>query len=459
MKPAGKPRRREWLYSLALVVAIPLLITGATVWLTSSIKSDFDQELRRKADLANQVFGASVTSTLATTAPEQAPERVQALIDKARLQAPDIEQLSVSLPDEAGYRVVASSDPAKPGQPDSSLQTRLAWSKNQSIASLIAAGEAQTRQWQVATPLQAADGSLVAVSVMRVSLAASDALINATLQRAMLGLGVMLAIIIALLLHHFRFVQYAELFRQQRELAQMKDDFISVATHELKAPLSVIKGYISMALEEKPAPVIKQYLATGLEQTDRLGRLVKDLLDVSRLEQGRTKYNLVPVTLPDIISPLVETFTPRAKTKGLALDYRPNAQLPPVLADPDRVSEIVTNLIDNAIKYSVSGTIAISHQVLSEGPVRVLTTTVADTGIGLTPEEQARLFQRFYRARNADTAAIAGTGLGLWIIQEYAKAMGGHIGVQSQKGQGSQFTVTLPLAPDTQPAAVTPPPR
>src|SRR5262249_22228345 len=101
---------------------------------------------------------------------------------------------------------------------------------------------------------------------------------------------------------------------------------------------------------------------------------------------------------------------------------------------------IFTNLIDNAIKYSRAGTVTVAHAV-GQGTV---TTTVTDTGIGMTPEEQSRLFQRFYRAKNVDTANIEGTGLGLWIIKQYAQKMGGDITVRSEKGKGSTFSVTLP---------------
>lgn len=243
-----------------------------------------------------------------------------------------------------------------------------------------------------------------------------------------------------MLINHFRFVQYAELFRQQKELDQMKDDFISIATHELKAPMTVIKGYLSMVLESKLADDTRGMVKIAFDQTDRLGRLVADLLDVSRLEQGRTKFNLASVGLPATIAPMMGVFEVKAKDKNLGLHYQPPADLPNVTADPDRLSEIFTNLIDNAIKYSQTGTVTVQHTVTPS----YIETSVTDTGIGMTPDEQSRLFQRFYRAKNADTNNIPGTGLGLWIIKQYIEHMGGTITVQSQKGHGSTFTVSLP---------------
>jgi signal transduction histidine kinase len=197
-----------------------------------------------------------------------------------------------------------------------------------------------------------------------------------------------------------------------------------------------------MVLEMQLAKEAHDQLQIAFDQTDRLGRLVTDLLDVSRIEQGRTKYNLSSINLPSVIQPMMLNFEIKAKAKVLKLEYQPQADLPAVMSDPDRVSEIFTNLIDNAIKYSRTGTIAITHLV---EPAAV-TTIVADTGIGMTPDEQGRLFQRFYRARNDDTKEIAGTGLGLWIIKQYIEHMGGTIQVESEKGKGTRFLVNLPRA-------------
>ncbi len=438
-------QQRELAYSLFLIILIPACVVGSTVWLTSQMKQNFDQELRRKANLANEVFGVSAANALTANPTKQAAVVLQSLIDQTLPQAPEIARLSVSVPQASGFQTIATSEAGRTGQPDPSIQTSVAWSKQQPVASLIAAGESGTRQWLVATPVFNRSGQPIAITTMNVSLAASDTLMSTTLRNSAIILSVILAAIILLLINHFRFVEYAELFRKQKDLDQMKDDFISIATHELKAPMTVIKGYISMALEEKPPKAVADMLMTAFDQTNRLGRLVADLLDVSRLEQGKTKFALSPVDLAESIGPLISVFEVKAVEKQLKLSYEPSAVLPPVLADADRVSEIFTNLIDNAIKYSRTGTVTITHQTDAAS----VSTIVADTGIGLSADEQSHLFQRFYRARNADTAEIAGTGLGLWIIKQYAERMGGTIRVESQTGKGSRFILTLPRAGTT----------
>jgi len=435
-------QRKEFAYSLLLIILIPASIIGSTLWLTSQVKSNFDQELRRKANLANEVFGVSVANALAANPTKQAGGVLDQLITQTLPHAPEIDRLIVSVPQGGDFQIISSSESGRVGQSDENIQTKLAAAHAQPVASLVARGEAGTREWMVATPVIDNSGRLIAVTTMNVSLAAADALMSETLRTSNIILAVILAVTILLLLNHFRLVQYAELFRKQKELDQMKDDFISIATHELKAPMSVIKGYISMALEEKPAKMVTEMLTTAFEQTNRLGRLVNDLLDVSRIEQGKTKYHLSAVDLGGVIKPLITVYQVKAQEKNLKLNYQPPEGLPAASGDVDRVAEIFTNLIDNAIKYSKTGTVTVSHQVTE----KTIATTISDTGIGMTPDEQTKLFQRFYRVRNADTAEISGTGLGLWIIRQYAERMGGSISAESQKGQGARFTVTLPRA-------------
>ena len=435
-------QRREVIYSATLIIFIPLSITLGALWLTSQIKAGLDQELRTKANLANQIFGVSVTQAYSAGVTPSANKVVQALVEQTVSAAPEIDSLSVSVPSGGSFTTIANSDTTNINTPDTSIQTSLAFTKQVPIASLISAGEGGSREWLVATPITNSVGKIIAVSNIWVSLKEADAQMNSTLIETAIGLAILDFVIVLLLIHHFRFVQYADLFRKQKELDQMKDDFISIATHELKAPMTLIKGYLSMALENSLPKEPRGMIQIAFDQTDRLGRLVTDLLDVSRIEQGRTKYNLTSVNLPDTIAPMLGTFEVKAQDKHLDLKYDQLKDLPLALADPDRVSEIFTNLIDNAIKYSRAGSVRISHSLTDTQVV----TTVADTGIGMSLDEQARLFERFYRARNDDTKDIAGTGLGLWIIKQYVDHMNGTITVQSTKGKGTNFIVALPRA-------------
>ena len=434
-------QRRELAYSIFLIIIIPASMIGSTLLLTQRVKDNYDLELRRKANLANEIIGVQVSAIMSANTNAQATPLLQSLINQTRAQVPELDEVTVTTPGIDSLVILASSKLTKIGQNDTSPQSQFAYSQQGPVASIVSSDEGSSRDWLVATPVYNRTGTLLAITSARVSLAAADASMNATLRTSYLLLGGIIVGVILLLLNHFKFVEYAELFRKQKELDQLKDDFISIATHELKSPMSVIKGYISMSLEEKLPKTAKDMLTVALDQTDRLARLVRDLLDVSRLEQGKTIFAISSFELPKIIVQIVSVYQAKAEEKKLILEYTPG-EVPFVTADLDRAQEVFTNLIDNAIKYSRTGTVTVSHSLT---PTSVIT-TIKDTGIGMTPDEVSRLFARFYRARNADNADIEGTGLGLWIIKQYIEKMGGTITVESEKGVGSSFIVSLPLA-------------
>ena len=178
------------------------------------------------------------------------------------------------------------------------------------------------------------------------------------------------------------------------------------------------------------------------------------MLNVSRIEQGKVSYNLEAVNVSEIIVRVSRQYKERAKEKGLQLSYEVPQEDYIISVDRGRFLEIMTNLIDNAVKYSKKGTITVFHKVEND----MIKTVVRDTGVGMSAKERENLFKRFYRIRNQETADISGTGLGLWIIKQYIEAMEGHIYVDSLQGVGSEFTVEFPLTASkpSQPASSTP---
>jgi len=230
-----------------------------------------------------------------------------------------------------------------------------------------------------------------------------------------------------------------------KEADQMKSDFLSVATHELKAPTSEIKGYTSNVMDGMFGEVtdeMKDNLQEVISQADRLTGLVQDLLNVSRIEQGRIKIEPQSMNPFDVVTKIIKRYQKTAQDKGLSISYEPPETTVFILADPGRYEEIMTNLIDNAVKYSEQGSVHVAHQIEK----KIIKTTVRDTGIGMSAKDRERLFSRFYRVKNDKTAKISGTGLGLWIIRQYIEKMGGKIYVDSIEGEGTKFTVELPRA-------------
>lgn len=437
--------RLEFYYSIFILVIIPVLITANTLLLVVSVRRSFDTELRRKADLANTIIGTLIADQL------EDPSAVQAIIVSIVKEKPELKRITIAIPTSKNgeFRTIAANDATLIGQETSNLQFAVVSSRNQSVAQLIKDSADGSRLWSVVSPLRTNGNQVSGVLSTDVSLQEADALISNALLKSLVIVFVTMLVVVLLLLNHFRFVQYAMLFRKLKEVDQLKNDFLSVATHELKTPMAIIKGNIENIIDGLSGNVddkAKETLRGMSHETDRLNNLVNDLLNVSRLEQGRVSYDIKPVDLRPIIENVVSQLTPKAQAKNLTLHYeQPNGSCV-VLADEGRAIEIMTNIIDNAIKYSRRGAVTIAHKLSDDKVI----TTVRDTGIGMTADERDKLFTRFYRIKNENTRGIAGTGLGLWIVKQYVEHMKGTINVESLEGVGSEFVITFPRNMDTQ---------
>ena len=231
---------------------------------------------------------------------------------------------------------------------------------------------------------------------------------------------------------------------QQKEIEQLQRDFVSIVSHELRAPLTAIKGFAKTLVvkDEELAPATRrEFLSTVNEQAERLARLVDDLLQVSRIDSKRVRVEWTEVAVDELVRNLMSQFHSKWGARRILIDAEPH--LPFVRADSSKLEEVLINLIDNAIKYSPEGT-----------PVRVTARTVGDEvevdvedrGIGIAPEDVAQLFQKFQRITTPATRDIGGTGLGLYIVKGLVEAHGGRVWVESIPGAGSTFAFTLPRA-------------
>lgn len=238
---------------------------------------------------------------------------------------------------------------------------------------------------------------------------------------------------------------FNNMMRGLKRLQELKDEFVFVAAHELRTPVTAIRGYISLALDskEKIAEEVRKFLGEVKKASDRLNQLVNDLLQIARSEAGRLEIRVAPIDITEPINSVLSELKPLADEKSIKITYEPGKTVPKILADPQRLKEVMVNLIGNAIKYSPSGRdVAVSHDI--EGSE--LITHVADTGFGISKEAQKRLFEKFYRVQTDKTANITGTGLGLFIVKQIIEKMNGKIWVESEEGKGSVFSFSLPIA-------------
>ena len=225
----------------------------------------------------------------------------------------------------------------------------------------------------------------------------------------------------------------------------VRDDFLSIASHELRTPLTALKGQVQLAerrLRRGTVAQVPELIEQAERQVDRLTKLVNTLLDVSRIVGGRFALETEPVPLRPLLAHAVELT--RAAEPGRSIELLLPDTSPILMGDADRLELVFINLLENARKYSPADT---TIHVRLEARDETVTVSVRDEGVGIPPEEQARIFERFRRASNIDPG-IAGMGLGLYIAHEIVRAHGGQLGVESTPGAGSTFRVTLPRLRD-----------
>jgi len=228
-------------------------------------------------------------------------------------------------------------------------------------------------------------------------------------------------------------------------------EFISTASHEMRTPVAAIEGYIGLALNPETATLderARSYVNKAHESLQHLGRLFKDLLDVSKIDDNRINYIPKVTNIMNLVEDIVDGLKAKANEKKLELIFLPKPDnsgrfVVPVYyvnLDPDIIREVVGNLIENAIKYSAAGNIEV-NVVASDEKVKI---SVKDSGIGISEEDIPHLFQKFYRVNNSETNQIGGTGLGLYLSKKLTERLGGQITVASQYHKGSVFTIELP---------------
>jgi len=246
-----------------------------------------------------------------------------------------------------------------------------------------------------------------------------------------------------------------------QELDRQKTEFLSIASHQLRTPLSIIKGYIELIEDGafgKPTKKMNKTLNDMDESNERLIKLVDEFLNITRIEQGRTKFTYEYYDLNEIIESTMKELHGKAEDKGLKLSFTPNKTLEKIYLDEEKIRNVVFNFIDNAIKYSEKGVVRINLSGDKSGA----SVFVKDNGFGFGKEDEANFFQKFYRGKNVIGTNVNGTGLGLFVCRKFIETHGGRVWAHSEGlGKGSEFGFwipkkALPVAEITTPEIVIP---
>lgn len=444
-------------YGLALIVLIPLVMVFGTITIIDRYSRTINVTLQRQALLVGRVFGASVWQE------GLAPAVLQQRVAAVGAANSDILGLQVFLPrDDGSFTVLASLDPELVDSMVSSPYYTLAWrqAEREGLATdylgtpplgVRPGAATDGRYWLVSMPLFGdSDGDghrqRAALLSLQLSSAVVDQQADASWRSAMFGLAISVLLTVLFLAAATRLWSYVSLYRKIKEVDQMKDEFISMASHELRTPITAIRGYASMALAGDFGALpdkLRQGMQRVGDASNRLGELVEDLLNVSRIEQRRIEVRLQPVDAVATTVSVVEDLRPTAVQKQLALEVVHHQPTVNVTADPDRLKQVLINIIGNAIKYTPRGSVSVTVGARDDdsGFIRV-----KDTGFGISATDQQRLFTKFFRAASDETRSIPGTGLGLWITKQLVELMKGKITLESIEGTGTQVTVIFPQA-------------
>ncbi|MDD5040245.1 MAG: HAMP domain-containing sensor histidine kinase [Patescibacteria group bacterium] len=445
----------QLVYGLILLILVPAALLVITLVFTSNMQKVMNQELLRKADMANKLVSAQIPALITDQ------QALQSYIERTKSLHEDIHSIDILVPEGANFKIVASLDKKQIGVISKFTNNTIAWQREELIAFETTSNALSTEDemkmsdqhfWVVVNPIKNSDGVKTAIVAIKLSSSIIDELTSDYTTRSVIIVVAAAIVIILLLLNNTRLFQYSILFRRLKEVDQMKDEFISMASHELRAPITGIRGYLQMITDGSfgalPAEANAK-LHMVLQESNRLHDLVEDLLEVSRIEQGRIKLTMAPYELKLLAESVVMTFEQQAKEKNLKLSVQMPTDIPKIFVDEARFKQIIVNLVSNAIKYTPKGSVAISAELVrgKEDSVKI---KVADTGMGMSAKDREHLFEKFYRVRNEKTDKITGTGLGLWITKQVVELMKGEIYVDSIENVGTQVTILLPPHKDKQ---------
>ncbi len=424
-------------YPIVIIFFIPSLLVFNTVWNLRSFGRDINFLIRHHALGIAETLKPNVLDNIGNL------DVLRNTLEKTVNSNSDIFDISILYQENKKINLVISSSLNYETEDFSNLGlNQLSLSFNEPFAGLSYDPKAGMNLWNVSVPLGEVSGKNY-IMFLKLKVDKVDQILQRTSKDSYLVLFLLILFALALLINHFIFYQKAQKVRQLEEVDKLKDEFLSMAAHELRTPITALVGYLDL-LQKKISPQEAQKIVSDISLlqslTDDLRNLIEDLLDVSRIEQGRLTYELTEVDVNKVIQDVIATMKSSADAKGLIINYQ-EENLPVVKTDRNRLRQIITNLLGNSIKYTLEGNIEISARKRD----KFIEIAVKDTGIGIPPDEIVKLFSKFHRVQDKKTENVRGTGLGLWITKKIVEALGGRISVESIYGSGSRFSFTIPV--------------
>lgn len=360
-------------------------------------------------------------------------------LDKITVQNPDIVDYKISIQKGGHISPLVAKDPAQIDkiQKDENLYINSSLRTDESL--IFEFTENSVRTWSAYRAIKAPDNQIYFLYT-KISLGEIDNLFTSREHKAYYSLFFVYLFVIVLAYWHIKLTDYRYLYLESKKASELKDLFTNMITHELRTPLTAIVGYASLLDEKITDPQEKVQVNRIEESGKNLLETVNDLLDVARIQSGKLAFKKASVDITTTVKEVLSQLEIIASTKNITLTSEGTEVEHILQTDEKRLHQVLTNLITNAIKYTPQGEIAVSINDIHTG----LEIRVKDTGMGISADDQQKLFAPFFRVESTDVSKITGTGLGMWITKELVDLMGAKIGVESIKGVGTHVVIVFP---------------
>lgn len=423
----------QLLMTLLLIIVIPIAFLVSGQQFLNAARGNQETLEKDRIGMLHDVLGTFITVVQVNQS------LVQREIERIKLLNPDIIEFSIGKEEGVSVKILASIATeeinSNAENPDLYRTSNISPS-----SSLIFSSSAQgVRYWHGYRLVRAESGEHYYIYT-KTSLAHIDALFASRIQTAYIWLLGILAVVLLLVVRHVRLIDYAYLYSETKKANEMKDLFTNMIAHELRAPLTAMRGYASMIREKQGVEPEIQKNATNIETAaGRLVLIVSDLLDVARIHSGKLAVNNARTNIHPLINSVIDALQVSAHEKSIQISGESISDVY-INVDEKRLHQALTNLVSNSIKYTKAGKILVSLQEKNDR----IEIRVKDTGMGISAENQKNLFAPFFRVENAEVSATVGTGLGMWITKQLIELMRGSIAVESIQGVGTHIVVTLP---------------
>jgi signal transduction histidine kinase len=422
----------QLVFVFALLIVIPIIFLYSGQQFLDAGRANQDRLQKDKIGVLHDVFGSLIVASGFDSGV------MQTEIDRLSRLNYDIVDFRVSVIRADQVTPIAALKRDKIGQFEQNTDLFYAATADLDQSLIFEVNTGTGRVWLAYRAVRHSDGSFYVIHT-ETSLRAVDNLFTQRERSAMFSLLYIFIFVLGLAYWHVRLTDYRYLYLEEKKQSQSKDSFINMMAHELRAPLTAIKGYADLLLEHPSDASEKEYASRISQSAVRLIEMVNDLLDVARIQSGKMSLTLGHVDVSAVISAVVQEQTITAEAKSIEIKTKGIETPHHAMADRVRLHQAVTNVISNSIKYTEKGQIEIE---LTQ-KARSLEIRVKDTGMGITAEDQQKMFNPFFRVKRSDVDAITGTGLGMWITKQLITLMYGTIGIESIRGVGTHIVIEL----------------